>query len=543
MRLLLDDSITKLESVDSTSTWIQQKLQAGSLAPLAVLAAEQTAGRGRRGRHWSSPKGNVYLSVAIPASWCGSEQAMRLVPLRVAAIVSRGIQKKLGIGLSIKWPNDLLFGGAKVGGVLCEGTVQGETFGDVVVGIGINANVIPVIQAQDSEVVSELNPVATSLREIIGSDVDVRELGCFIAKEIFEGWRTLDDDSLMLELEQRGMPEGSVWTETAAGTLAKNWFRMESVGTDGALRLIEIGDSSHSIVEVSSANHHYKLAAQKFQGTDDRLGLNAPLIVADIGNTKVKLALWKRSYDAEPQTTCAILWGDVSANDGLTGFVEQIESALSNAGAPISGWPVFALSVNVQGLRKLSRSLMAYGLRVVPLKKKHIRVTTEYDLAGIGFDRLAAIEGWLTTSRAPAVIVSCGTAITVDVLASGGRHLGGFIAPGNSMALQALHENTSLLPSLTLSSADDCNRLGSNTRTAILGGVAQMSAGLVLRALELGEANENEIRSVVLCGGDAQILSEILSPVLLARRVKLVVQPDLVLRGAREIALGGTFHV
>lgn len=105
--------------------------------PQALLAEFQTAGRGRRGRAWSSPFGaNLYLSVAWSfATWPPQITAL---PLAVGVACARAIHAQGLTELRLKWPNDLMIDGRKLGGILLEH--RGEASGGcrVVIGIGIN---------------------------------------------------------------------------------------------------------------------------------------------------------------------------------------------------------------------------------------------------------------------------------------------------------------------------------------------------------------------------------------------------------------------
>ncbi len=128
-----------LASVDSTNDYLLRKAAEGCNTPLACLAETQTQGKGRRnGRTWFSPPGsNVYLSLL----WHFSKepQALSALGLAVALCVvqtleSIGIQKPLGI----KWPNDLLSEGKKLGGILIESLPCHQGMTRTVIGIGLN---------------------------------------------------------------------------------------------------------------------------------------------------------------------------------------------------------------------------------------------------------------------------------------------------------------------------------------------------------------------------------------------------------------------
>ena len=127
-------SLRVLACTDSTN---QQLLSAdGAGDPQLLLAEMQTAGRGRRGRHWRSPFGaNLYLSLA----WSFPTWPLQLgtLPLACGVACARALSDA-GVPVSLKWPNDLRVGGRKLGGILVE--QRGEAGGAcrVVIGVGVN---------------------------------------------------------------------------------------------------------------------------------------------------------------------------------------------------------------------------------------------------------------------------------------------------------------------------------------------------------------------------------------------------------------------
>lgn len=126
------------DSVGSTNAEALRLARAGESGPLWVLGHEQTAGRGRRGRSWSSPRGNLYASLLLTDA-CRPERAPHLS--FVAAIALHDALAHLlpsGPTFQVKWPNDLVFEGAKVAGILVEGeSAPGRRFATVI-GIGVN---------------------------------------------------------------------------------------------------------------------------------------------------------------------------------------------------------------------------------------------------------------------------------------------------------------------------------------------------------------------------------------------------------------------
>lgn len=128
------------DTLDSTSEEIRRQAEAGAPEGLAVLAQRQTAGRGRRGRSWESPEGNLFLSILLRPSVIPAEAAK----LSFLAAVALGetldlVSPALAGRIACKWPNDVLVDGAKISGVLLESRTRPEGALDwVIVGIGVN---------------------------------------------------------------------------------------------------------------------------------------------------------------------------------------------------------------------------------------------------------------------------------------------------------------------------------------------------------------------------------------------------------------------
>ena len=127
--------------IDSTNdralAWAQEGAPHGAL----VTADRQRAGRGRRGRTWESPDaGDLYFSVIVrPSFYAGGSPASSwgAYSLAVGVGLREGLSRQLD-DLELKWPNDLLWRGRKLGGILCEGRWHGGGLQVIVVGVGIN---------------------------------------------------------------------------------------------------------------------------------------------------------------------------------------------------------------------------------------------------------------------------------------------------------------------------------------------------------------------------------------------------------------------
>jgi BirA family biotin operon repressor/biotin-[acetyl-CoA-carboxylase] ligase len=149
---LLPATLQALESLDVLAVTISTNecLTARPAPPAgrirAVAAEYQTGGRGRRGRRWFSPLGH---GVCLSISWCFEIVPRDLPALSlVAGVAVLRALGKMGLdGAQLKWPNDVMAGGGKVGGILVE--VAGEPGGPlrVVIGVGLNVRPVPAIEA------------------------------------------------------------------------------------------------------------------------------------------------------------------------------------------------------------------------------------------------------------------------------------------------------------------------------------------------------------------------------------------------------------
>lgn len=129
--------VTFYETVNSTNLRAKLDAENGAAQGALIVADMQTAGRGRRGRTWSSPAGtNVYFTLILKPEY-GADKAS-MVTLVMALAVAEGIRETCGLEAGIKWPNDIVIGGKKVCGMLTEMSVEQDYIHYVVIGVGIN---------------------------------------------------------------------------------------------------------------------------------------------------------------------------------------------------------------------------------------------------------------------------------------------------------------------------------------------------------------------------------------------------------------------
>jgi BirA family transcriptional regulator, biotin operon repressor / biotin---[acetyl-CoA-carboxylase] ligase len=134
----------------------------GAPEGVVVVADEQTAGRGRRGRRWISPRGGLYLSIVLRP--CLDTHVASHVTLMTGVAVRDGIVGTTGLSTELKWPNDVMVRRRKLGGILAEGWSLGTPDQFVVVGIGVN-----VLRSAFPPGVAER---ATSIEEETGQAAD-----------------------------------------------------------------------------------------------------------------------------------------------------------------------------------------------------------------------------------------------------------------------------------------------------------------------------------------------------------------------------------
>ena len=152
------------ENVASTNDEMKRDARAGAPAWSAVVAERQTAGRGRQGRAWLSSAGNLFLSVLLrPRLEAGSAGVLPLT----AGVAAAEAAAEWGVDARLKWPNDLVVGDRKLGGVLVEASAGREGIESAVVGIGINLALDP------DAAPSALRGTITSVRRESGRDPGV----------------------------------------------------------------------------------------------------------------------------------------------------------------------------------------------------------------------------------------------------------------------------------------------------------------------------------------------------------------------------------
>lgn len=167
--------VSILPVVDSTNAAALRRLAGGQEPPFIVLAERQTSGRGRRGRTWVSPFGeNLYYSLALQVD--GGMRQLEGLSLVVGLALLRALRVAGLVSAGLKWPNDVLVDGRKVAGILLELSGDPADVCHVVIGIGVNVNMLVDKGAIDQP--------WTSMRAELGCLVDRNEFVCELNRQL-----------------------------------------------------------------------------------------------------------------------------------------------------------------------------------------------------------------------------------------------------------------------------------------------------------------------------------------------------------------------
>ena len=202
--------VVHLAATESTNQLALEAAQSGATRGIWV-ADEQTAGRGRGGHSWHSTRGDgLYVSVLVTPE-LPLDKALWL-SLATGLAAQQAIEHTTGLRIDLRWPNDLLLNGRKLGGILVESSVETARLRYAVLGVGINVH--------HREFPAEIATLATSLR--MEGALEVSRQALLIAL-----LRALDRELDALDREHAGMREGADILERFAS--ASSWVRGKAV--------------------------------------------------------------------------------------------------------------------------------------------------------------------------------------------------------------------------------------------------------------------------------------------------------------------------
>jgi BirA family transcriptional regulator, biotin operon repressor / biotin---[acetyl-CoA-carboxylase] ligase len=231
--------ILRFESVLSTNDAARDLIRACAAHGTVVVAEEQTSGRGTKGRSWHSPRGlGLYASFLLRWEASGGPgESFPLLPLVAGLAAADAVRDAAGVEARLKWPNDLVHGRRKLGGILTEGVLRAGAPGHAVVGIGLNVN------HGETDFPAELRTAATSLSLITGRPADIEDLLARLCQTLDSWYNSLirgDRDGIIRAAEERmAFFRGSgIRIATARGELSGTYL---GLAPDGRLRLERTG--------------------------------------------------------------------------------------------------------------------------------------------------------------------------------------------------------------------------------------------------------------------------------------------------------------
>jgi BirA family biotin operon repressor/biotin-[acetyl-CoA-carboxylase] ligase len=209
----------------STQDLARELARAGVPEGTVVLAGRQTAGRGRLGRSFVSPRGGLYFTIVLRPAL----EYLRPLPIVAALAVARGLEQVAGLRTALKWPNDVLVSGRKVCGILVESELSGQAVNYVLLGIGVNVNT-------DMSAYPEIAAIATSAAAEAGRQVSREALAAAVLNKLEELYLAAQagqrvQDEWRARLETLGRPVRVTYGQITEAGLA------EDVDSDGSLIL------------------------------------------------------------------------------------------------------------------------------------------------------------------------------------------------------------------------------------------------------------------------------------------------------------------
>ena len=216
----------------------------GAAEGTVVLAVEQTGARGRRQRAWLSPAGGLWLSVVLRPALRADQWP--LVGFAAGVGAAWAVEEIVHVRVGLKWPNDLMLGGQKLGGVLME--ARGPA---VIAGIGINANIALHHFPPD------IRPIATSLLAVLAHPVDLAALARALLEQFERAYDllTLNAEDVLAVWRERDLTRGRQVRLSGAEDfegVAEDVDRTGAllVRTGAGIRRIVVGDVSLRSVSV-----------------------------------------------------------------------------------------------------------------------------------------------------------------------------------------------------------------------------------------------------------------------------------------------------
>ncbi len=240
---VIGKDIRLLSKVASTNTLAMEMASNGAPEGTVVIAETQTGGKGRLGRTWISPKGNLYLSVVLRPD-IPIHKAPLITLMGAVAVVS-AVGKQCGLEAGIKWPNDILISNKKVGGLLTEMSAEQDRIRHIVLGIGVDVNM------ELENLPADMRAHTTTLSTETGEKIDRTAFLQQLLRELDRWYKVFlaNEQDVLREWKSFNMTVGNRVTVSGAGDRLEGLAQgIDSEGRlvirldDGAIRRVAAGD-------------------------------------------------------------------------------------------------------------------------------------------------------------------------------------------------------------------------------------------------------------------------------------------------------------
>lgn len=441
----------------------------------ALVANRQTGGYGKQGRLWTAPAGDV-LTFSLSIFSRRPRNQTGAMPL-VIALSCQKVLRRFGIDAKIKWPNDIMVGDEKIGGILVE-SIPHDANHICIIGVGLNFNA-PEIDGQATTGVwnhapdIRPEPLLKALIHEINRDIQFFFIHGFSTFQTAytAGCRDIGQDVIIMR-DEKVVTEGKVLGVDGTGAL-----------------LLETGGEVKKIVsgEVSLRHKNESVGAVVDQ-----------MLILDCGNSKIK---WAWVVNGDIVGTFKAPYNKLSI---LGEFCRQHKDIKKIYGSAVCG-QMKKLQVAEQVLHRIewfASEQVACGIR------NHYRHTGEH-----GADRWFNALGARRFTSNACIVVSCGTAITIDALTTSNQYLGGSILPGFNLMKDSLSKNTANLDR----PFGRIYPFATTTPNAIASGIMDAVVGAVILMYDrLVEKEEGLPVDIILTGGGSSRIYHHLPPQFVA---------------------------
>lgn len=227
------------KELNSTNSYVLDNFDDLKMGDVVVTDV-QTSGRGRFDRVWEgSSSENIYMTFVIKPENIDGFPFVNLTQY-LSVVLNRVLNRDYGVNSSIKWPNDLLFEGKKISGILAEVKTNGGKMSGVALGVGINVNC-------DMSKFQEL-PNATSISSILGKKINKEDLLNLVVEEFFKDFDNFSKQGFSFILkEYKNMCKFNK-TVKISGSANNGEFEFYSLNDDGTLCVLDENNKKITIV-------------------------------------------------------------------------------------------------------------------------------------------------------------------------------------------------------------------------------------------------------------------------------------------------------